>query len=132
MTDFKTLKLSWKPNQHLVTPAGWGPSKPHRESPVYERPASEVYDAIKAVAIGEPRVQVISDDPAKRKLKVVQRTRVIRFPDYVSIEIASMPDGKTTVLVYSRARFGIRDFGVNRRRIDRWLGLLATRLGRAS
>lgn len=129
MTDFKTLKLSWKPNQYLVTPPGWGAEKPHRESPVFAREADDVYQAIKAAALGEPRVQLLSDDPARRKLELIQRTRIIRFPDFVSIEVAPLGEDKSAVLVYSRARFGVRDFGVNRRRIDRWLGLLGARLG---
>jgi uncharacterized protein (DUF1499 family) len=130
MTDFKTLKLSWKPNQYLVTPTGWGQARPHRESPVFGRDPAAVYAAIKAVALDQPRVQLLSDDPTRRKLELVQRTRIVRFPDFVSIEVAPVEGQGSTILVYSRAKFGIRDFGVNRRRIDRWLALLADRLAK--
>ena len=130
MTDFKTLKLSWKPNQYLVTPTGWGQDRPHRESPVFGRDPAAVYAAIKAVALDQPRVQLLSDDPTRRKLELVQRTRIVRFPDFVSIEVVPAEGQGSTILVYSRAKFGIRDFGVNRRRIDRWLALLADRLAK--
>jgi len=132
MTDFKSLRLRWTPNQFLVTPAGFGPERPHRESPVFARKSDDVYLAMRAVALGEPRVQLLSEDPARRKLELVQRTRIIRFPDYISIEVAPLDSESCAVLVYSRSRFGRRDFGVNRRRIDHWLGLLATRLGAAA
>lgn len=132
MIDFKNLKLRWTPNQYLVTPVGWGPERPHRESPVFARKSDDVYQAMRAAAFGEPRVQLLSEDTTRRKLELVQRTRIIRFPDYVSIEVAPLDSDRCAVLVYSRSRFGRRDFGVNRRRIDHWLGLLATRLGAAA
>jgi len=132
MTDFKSLKLRRTPNQYLVTPAGWGPERPNRESPVFARKAEDVYLASRAVALGEPRVQLLSEDPARRKLELVQRTRIIRFPDHISIEVAPLDSERCAVLVYSRSRFGLRDFGTNRRRIDHWLGLLAKKLGAAA
>ena len=130
MTDFRTLKLNWKPNQYLVTPAGWGPDRPHRESPVFVRDPAAVYAAIKAVALDQPRVKLISEDPAKGRMELVQRTKIIRFPDFVSVEVAPVEGKGSTVLIYSRAKYGIRDFGVNRRRIDRWLALLGERLAK--
>ena len=36
-----------------------------------------------------------------------------------------MADGGAAVLIYSRAKLGRDDMGVNRARIERWIGLIS-------
>lgn len=48
------------------------------------------------------------------------RTRLMRYPDYVSIRLTPEGDG-TRVQAFSRSRFGYGDGGVNRARLRRWL-----------
>jgi len=43
-----------------------------------------------------------------------------QFPDYISVKAVAVPGGSALV-VWSRARFGYGDFGVNRSRIEDWL-----------
>ena len=54
----------------------------------------------------------------------VARTRLMRFPDYVSIRLSPAGEGEgegTRVQAFSRSRFGYGDQGVNRARLRRWL-----------
>jgi len=37
----------------------------------------------------------------------------------------ALPDGGSTVLIYSRSQLGRGDLGVNRARIERWIGLIS-------
>lgn len=127
MIDFKTLTLTWKPNQFLVLPAGYpAAAKPHRASPVFAATPAEILAALKAVALAEPRTSVLSEGPGK--LELVQRSKLFRFPDFVTVESVAMAPGRSALAIYSRAKLGIRDFGVNRARIERWLAAIEAKL----
>ena len=49
------------------------------------------------------------------------RTRLMRYPDFVSIRLTQTDDGSTRLSALSRSRFGRSDMGVNVARLDRWL-----------
>jgi len=125
MIDFKTLRLHWRPNQYLVTPPGHGPETPHRESPRFAATPAALDTALRDVVAKEPRTRIIAEDRAQGRIEAVCRSRVFGFPDFVSMQILPAGEGGSTLLVYSRARYGIRDFGVNRARVERWLDRLA-------
>lgn len=129
-TDFATLTLTWKPNQFLVLPPGFkATAKPHAASPVFAKSPEQVLDALKRVALAEPRTSVIAEDRAKRQLALVQKSKTFRFPDFVTAEAVPLGPGQTALAIYSRAKYGIRDFGVNRARVERWLAALKAQLG---
>ncbi len=54
----------------------------------------------------------------------IARTRLMRFPDYVTIRLDETAQG-TRVTALSRSRFGRGDMGVNAARLQRWIGRLA-------
>ncbi len=127
--DFATLALTWRPNQFLVLPEGFtSQAKPHATSPAFAHAPDEVLDAVKRVALAEPRTELIAEDRAARQLAFVQKSKTFRFPDFITVEAVPVAGGKTALAVYSRAKYGIRDFGVNRARIERWLAALAREL----
>lgn len=128
-TDFHTLRLSWRPNQYLVLPEGYAAvAKPHRTSPVFATGAEPVLEAVKRVALAEPRTDLVGEDRARHQLEFVQRSKIFRFPDRVTVEAVPVGAGGTALAIYSRAKLGIRDFGVNRARVERWLAALAAAL----
>lgn len=50
----------------------------------------------------------------------IARSRLMRYPDYVSLRL--IPEGEgTRIVAFSRARFGSGDMGVNAARLARWL-----------
>ncbi len=128
--DFAALELGWRPNQFLVLPPGFiGKAEPHAESPTFAGAPEQVLDALKRVALAEPRTTLLAEDQGARRLALVQRSKTFRFPDYIDIEAVPVGAGKTALAIYSRAKYGIRDFGVNRARIERWLAALKAELG---
>lgn len=128
--DFATLTLTWRPNQYLVLPEGYkARAKAHAASPAYARSPDQVLDAVKRIALAEPRTVLLSDDRAARQLAFVQKSKTFRFPDFITVEAVPVAGNKTALAVYSRAKYGIRDFGVNRARIERWLAALTRELG---
>lgn len=129
-TDFATLQLTWRPNQFLVLPPGFiGKAQAHAPSPVFAAPPDKVLAALKRIALAEPRTTLLAEDAAQRRLALVQRSKTFHFPDYIDVEAVPAGAGATALAIYSRAKYGIRDFGVNRTRIERWLAALGAALG---
>jgi uncharacterized protein (DUF1499 family) len=128
--DFATLSLTWRPNQYLVLPAGFAAkAKAHATSPVFAKTPDQVLDALKKVALAEPRTTLLAEDRAPRQLALVQKSKTFRFPDFITVEAVPAGAGQTALAIYSRAKYGIRDFGVNRARVERWLAALKAQLG---
>ncbi len=71
-----------------------------------------------------PRVVAIASDPAQRRYSVIQHSLVFGFPDIVTFEFVPLGPDRSSIAIYSRARYGRSDFGVNRRRVLTWLGQL--------
>jgi len=81
------------------------------------------------VALAEPRTTLLAEDRKARQLSLVQKSKTFRFPDFITAEAVPQAGGETALAIYSRAKYGIRDFGVNRARIERWLAALKRELG---
>ena len=126
--DFATLELGWKPNQFLVAPPGATKAQPHAPAPVFAAPPEALRDALLSVIAAEPSATVLERSADGLAFTAVQRTRLMRFPDFIAIEIRPV-EGGSTALVYSRSVFGVRDFDVNRMRVERWLAAAQARLG---
>lgn len=132
--DFKTLRLSGRPNQWLVLPPGFaGAATPHAESPIFPVAPRALMQAVKKLATEEPRTALVHGDAGNGQAAFVARSRVFRFPDRITVGVFAVPGGGegSALAIWSRAVYGRRDFGVNRARVERWLGLLVDRLGRA-
>ena len=73
-----------------------------------------------ALAVSDPRTDVLAGSVKEGMVTYVTRTRVMGFPDYTTM----MQSGED-LLIYARSRFGRKDFGVNRERIERWIDALS-------
>lgn len=125
--DFKTLKLTPKPNQYLVAPEGLCENAtPHRIAPVFHMDAQTLEDNFADIALGEPRVVRSASDDGQRDF--VQRSALMRFPDTITFEAIDLGEGKSTCAIYSRSKIGHSDLGVNKKRIDAWLKKLEASL----
>ena len=72
---------------------------------------------------GEPGLEKVASDETQGTLRYVQRSRLMRYPDTINVKVVALPDGGSTVLIYSRSQLGRSDMGVNRARIERWISL---------
>ncbi len=121
--DFKTFKLTRKPNQFLIAPEGYCQNaKPHATAKTYSVDAQKLEDTFADVALAEPRVTRKQTDDGQREF--VQRSALMRFPDTISFEAIDLGEGKSTLAIYSRSKVGHSDLGVNRKRIEDWLAKL--------
>jgi len=125
LLDFGTLERRSSPNQYLIAPAGATPrAQPDAESPVFDIPPDRLRDAFLAVIAQAPRTKLLEQSADGMRLLLVQRSAVLRFPDYIDVSILPAADGGSTIALYSRSRFGYSDMGVNKRRVEDWLTAL--------
>ena len=100
------------------------------DAPVFAASPQQVMEAFDAVAMATPRVTRLQGSVAEGQVTYVARSRLWGFPDYVTIRVLPEPGtGGTTVAILSRLRFGHGDMGVNRARVEAWIGAVEDRLG---
>ena len=110
-----------KPNDALAAPVGTTRAEPDIALSVVSKPSIELLAAFDAVARAEPRVEVVAGSVEAGKITYVQRSAIVGFPDYISVAAIETIDGNGLIL-WSRSRYGHSDLGVNRARLERWLG----------
>ncbi|MCB2129612.1 MAG: DUF1499 domain-containing protein [Rhodobacteraceae bacterium] len=71
------------------------------------------------LALATPRTTRLQGSAGAGRITWISRSRVFGFPDYITAET-----GPDAVTVYSRLRYGRRDFGVNAARLRAWTAAL--------
>ena len=124
--NFQTLVLtSWKRNQYLVTPDDYCSAKAHMDSPTFDLSVEELRERWMTMIASQPRVETRKADDAAMQYEFIQRTKLMRFPDIITVRFIPLEQRRSTLAVYSRSRYGRRDFGVNKDRVLAWLEALA-------
>lgn len=122
--NFQELERRDSPNDYLVCPDGLcKKAKPDRLSPVFPIPVKDLKARVDALLSNAPRTEIIS--AGDTHVVAVQRSLIFRFPDTVDIAVIPVEQGKSTIAIYSRSRYGRSDLGVNGRRVEAWLEALA-------
>lgn len=118
-----------KPNDYLVAEGGNQPPV------VLQADRAAAAAALEAVVAAEPSTSVLAGNAAEGFVTYVQRSRLMGFPDIVSITLSPVDTdarASTEVRIYARARDGHSDLGVNAERVARWLAALEARLAAGS
>lgn len=127
--EFATLKRRSTPNDALICPSAVCPqARPDAEPPVFPISGDRLRSLVSDVALAEPGTTLI--DRGEEQDRYLVRTRLMRFPDTVVVQVFDRGQDSSTLALYSRSQIGRSDFGVNRRRIERWVarvGALAAR-----
>jgi hypothetical protein len=112
-----------------------GPGEyPSAESFVMQRAVEgdgvEALARLDAIIRATSRTIVLAGAPDAGKITYVTRSRVMGFPDYTTVTLTSLaPLDRSTLQVFGRLRYGKADLGVNRARIQGWIGELDARTG---
>lgn len=126
--DFATLRRSSSPNDYLVCAPGRSPAPSDEEGTRYAVSPGTVFALAREALPREPRTVVVRDQPEVLRMALVQRSRPFRFPDVVTLQVFVLPEGGSELAICSRSVYGRSDLGVNRRRVQRWIGLIASQL----
>lgn len=124
MNDLRKFSRSKKPNHYFVAPEGWSTAPIDDDCPAFAADWKTVLDALREVALTEQRTSVTDNDLVHRRIQFCQRSQVFRFPDDIKVEAIPLSEFITKLAVYSKARCGFSDLGVNKRRVKRWLSAL--------
>ena len=119
-----------KQNEYLVAPKGFAPMPAHREAPVYDRPAGVVAAALEKIISAAPRTEWTGKSGDGLRLEAIQRSAAFGFPDRITIEVTPLSADRATLTIFSRSRYGRRDFGVNQARVEGWLAALDAEMKR--
>jgi uncharacterized protein (DUF1499 family) len=114
---FGRLVRRWMPNDALACPPGeCGSAAVDVRPSSYPSTANELRRRVRRFFLEQGASLVGSDDTAQHDRFVV-RTKLMRFPDTVDVEIFAIDAEHATLAVYSRSQLGYYDFGTNLRRV---------------
>lgn len=108
----------------LVCPPGSCSTVGAAKSPVFDLPWGRLREYWIEVITDEPRILSVATDADGRRFIYVQHSPILRFPDIITVELVSLGLNRSSIAIYSRSRYGVYDFGKNRKRVERWLVLL--------
>ncbi len=121
--DFAHLELPSRDNAYLMCPAE--PLicnvKADEASPIFPVDPARLRDRWMEMAAAEPRVTLVSAEKDRMHLVYIQHSFFFRFPDVITVEFLATGNGRSTLAVLSRARYGKGDFGVNAARVGAWI-----------
>ncbi|TDQ62207.1 uncharacterized protein DUF1499 [Phaeovulum veldkampii DSM 11550] len=106
------------PNDYLLRPVGG--TGGDAVAPVWATDPVTLAQRLVAAALAEPRTRILAGGADQGFVTLVQRSALWGFPDMISIRTDAAPGGATAA-IWSRARFGYSDMGVNEARVQRWL-----------
>jgi uncharacterized protein (DUF1499 family) len=119
-----TLQSPLPGNAALACPTGYCAAAEAIPSPAFVVSWEKLREDWAEIIGQTPRAIAVASDPEQRRYSVVQHSLVFGFPDIVTFEFVPLGPDRSSIAVYSRARYGRSDFGVNRRRVLTWLGQL--------
>lgn len=124
--EFDDLKKRRTPNQALICPENMCRDEDRDlASPVYELTAEQLRERLLVSLQKEERLERVDDKSDPTRLRFVQRTKLMKYPDTVNIKLIDFGEGRSTLALYSRSKLGSSDLGVNLQRAKRWLKRLS-------
>lgn len=95
-----------------------------REAPRFPGDADDVLETFREIALNDRGVRVVEGSVDEGMITFVARSRVFGFRDFITVKAVGEAGGLTKLSVFARPRVDGYDWGVNARRLDRWLGEL--------
>ena len=124
--DFAHLDLPSRDNVYLMCPAD--PLicnlKADEASPVFPVDPVRLRERWMEMVAAEPRVHLISTEKDRPRLVYIQHSFFFHFPDIIPVEFLPTGNGRSTLALLSRSRYGQGDFGVNAARVGAWIAKL--------
>ncbi len=114
-------------NTALAAPSGFSP-KPDIITPHYKLSADRFFALVQAVAMRQPRTYQAAVYTDQRQVHYVVRSALFNFPDLVMVQVRPEAQDTSDLILYSRSVYGRGDLGVNRQRVETWLGAIDKKL----
>jgi uncharacterized protein (DUF1499 family) len=121
--SLRELRPPLPQNAFLACPPGYCAAAA-APSPIFAMPWTRLREDWADILGREPRVVRVAAGADGKGAIWIQHSLLFRFPDIITVEYIALGPERSSLAVYSRARYGKSDFGTNRRRVERWLALL--------
>ncbi len=121
--DMAHLQRPETPNTSLAAPDGFTPA-PDIVTLIYNRSADDLYAAVVTMATKQARTYLLARYDDRRQAHFVERIAVFGFPDLTTVQVLEDSGQRSRLVIWSRSIYGYSDFGVNRRRVVRWLAAI--------
>ncbi len=122
--DFNHLKRPGSPNYYLACPKDSCNIQPDIESPCFDVSILKLQDTWKKMIANAVRYSSLSHNDKRDQIQYVQRSLILRFPDYVTVRFLPLTQESSTLAILSYSKYGHSDFGVNKKRVDSLLSSL--------
>ncbi len=120
------IPASETPNDYRVAPRDLTNERVDTDAPIYFEKPLVLAQAFDQFLLSQRDTYRIAGLPASLMMSYVQHTETLKMPDYITVKFIDLGEGKATVAIYSRSRYGYGDQGMNKARVDRWLGALTS------
>lgn len=94
-----------------------------REAPRFKADATEVLETLAEIARADG-ARMVEGSADEGMITFVARSKAFGFRDYITVKAVDEAGGLAKLSVLARPRINGYDWGVNARRLDRWLGEL--------
>ena len=111
-------------NGFLACPRNYCAAAPDRASPAFPVAVDRLRALWPQLLRDERGIVTVLDDPDRHRVVLVQHSAGFGFPDVITVEFVPLGPEQSSIAIYSRARYGKLDFGVNRKRVERWISRL--------
>ena len=122
---FNKLERRKTQTDALACPSGYCGNEPDIHPPIYPVDVQTLRKAFTKALMTEQRVTRVDIDDLTDTDRYIQRSDKLRFPDTVIVRYLTLPNNRSTVVIYSRSQLGRSDLGTNYARIERWLDKLS-------
>src|SRR5262245_42307850 len=102
--EFETLAPRTTPNDALACPPGICQAQSDVTPPAYAVAAADLRAAFAKAISAEPRLTAVATDDATLTDRYIQRSALMRFPDTIVVQFFDLPDGRSTIALYSRSQ----------------------------
>ena len=128
--DLRKLVRPNSPNSYLICPPGLCAATADEDGFSVDRRPEIVLAAAHRAAVAQPNTETTTVDAVMGQLIFIQRTRWLRFPDIVRIQVIKDKDGHSALALYSQSVYGHYDFGANKARAQTWLKAIQAELAK--
>lgn len=119
--NFQHLTLPTTPNYYLVCPKDYCNNKPNDISPIFPYNREQLIKNFQTMINQQPRITRAASDQTNYKYSYIQRSKIFRFPDFITVKFIALNDTQSTLAIFSCSKYGSSDFGVNKKRVQSWL-----------
>jgi hypothetical protein len=119
--DFAEVRMERRPNRFLVCPTFDLCAELNDRTAIFDAEVPQMKARWDELIALEPRMELVLADEEKMQYVYIQRSRLLRLPDVLTVQFYDEGNFRSTLAIYSRGIYGSGDFGSNSSRVIRFL-----------